>query len=101
MGAPQDCMAIDEYLVVYHPLVVKKDIPRLDKKWREIIRLSIEQKLVVRPELFGAPLRQTLQGNRKLRVGDYRVVYNVHKKSVGIIVICHRSVVYDEGEKRF
>lgn len=88
------------YSVTFHPAVLKEDIPRLDALWRKKIRASIHVKLTIAPELYGAPLRQTLKGFRKLRVGDYRVVYKIEKKNVRILIISHRSVVYKEIVKR-
>ncbi|MBI2047662.1 MAG: type II toxin-antitoxin system RelE/ParE family toxin [Parcubacteria group bacterium] len=88
------------YSIVLHPSVVKEDIPKLDKAWRKKIRDSVHSKLTIAPELFGVPLRQTLSGLRKLRVGDYRVIYKIEKKIVQILVIKHRSVVYKEILKR-
>jgi len=82
------------YFVKYHPLVVKKDIPALDKTWRARIKTAIEQKLLTAPDLFGLPLRRSLKGHRKLRVGDYRIVFRLEKKTVVILAILHRSNVY-------
>lgn len=86
--------------VRYHQLVVKEDIPKLSSSWREKIRSAIEEKLTTHPELFGKPLRRSLKGYRKLRVGDYRVVYRIESSAVKIFVIQHRSAVYRAVEKR-
>jgi len=82
------------YLIEYHELVVKEDIPRLGKKEKDRVRKSIESKLVSVPETFGKPLRRSLKGYRSLRVGDYRVVFKVIGKVVRILAIKHRSKVY-------
>ena len=89
-----------EYSISLHPSVLKEDIPKLDKIWRRKIRDSVRSKLTTAPELFGVPLRQTLAGLRKLRVGDYRVIYRIEKKVVQILIISHRSVVYKKILKR-
>ena len=83
-----------KYSIHFHPDVIKKDIPKLDNIWKENIKKSIRSKLIAHPELYGFPLRQDLKGLRKLRVGDYRVIYQVKEKKVLIIVIGHRSTVY-------
>ena len=88
------------YEVFYHPLVLKKDIPALAEVWKERIKSAIEQKLVQSPELFGLPLRTSLKGHRKLRVGDYRVVFKIERKSVYILAILHRARVYQFTSKR-
>ncbi len=82
------------YLIEYHELVVKEDIPRLGKKEKDRVRKSIESKLVSVPETFGKPLRRSLKGYRSLRAGDYRVVFKVVGKVVRVLAIKHRSRVY-------
>lgn len=84
----------------YHEAVVREGIPKLSSEWKEIIRSSIERKLTERPEVFGKPLRHSARGYRKLRVGDYRVIFRIEKNVVKIIVIQHRSVVYKILKKR-
>lgn len=84
----------------YHYAVVKEDIPRLAPAWKKKIRRAIEEKLVTRPDTFGKPLRRSLRGYRKLRVGDYRVIYRIDGKRVIIFVIQHRSIVYGITKKR-
>ncbi|OHA82276.1 MAG: hypothetical protein A2675_00510 [Candidatus Yonathbacteria bacterium RIFCSPHIGHO2_01_FULL_51_10] len=88
------------YKVVYYSQVVAYDIPLLSREWREKIRGAIEAKLTSRPEVFGTPLRSTLKGYRKLRVGDYRVIFRVESKTIKIFVIAHRSNVYGISNKR-
>ena len=88
------------YSIILHPTVIAKDIPRLDAEWKQKIRDAVRAKLTVMPELYGVPLRHNLKGKRKLRVGDYRVVYHAEKKNVRILAIGHRSEVYKEVLKR-
>ncbi len=88
------------YEIVYHEAVVKEDIKKLSGTAKKRIRLAIENKLIKEPDLFGLPLRRSLKGYRKLRVGSYRVIFRIEKKLVKIFAIEHRSVVYKEIEKR-
>ncbi len=88
------------YEIKYHPLVVSEDIPKLGGSDRQRIKVAIEQKLTSHPDLFGVPLRQSLKGHRKLRVGDYRVVFRIEGNQIVIITIWHRSDVYVRAEKR-
>jgi mRNA interferase RelE/StbE len=88
------------YTVSYHPEVVADDIPALPKKIKERIKAAIEEKLMTRPEIFGKPLRRSLKGYRKLRVGDYRVIFRLEEKAVRILVIGHRSIVYGRHPDR-
>ena len=47
------------------------------------------------PHKYGLPLRKTLKGYWKLRVGDYRVVYAIgEEQKVIVLIICHRRDVY-------
>ena len=86
--------------ILYHYLVVREDIPRLSKLWREKIRTAIEDRLVAEPDLYGKPLRKSLKGYRKLRVGDYRIIFKIDERKVKILIIQHRSVVYSNIKKR-
>ena len=86
--------------IVYHYLAVRDDIPKLSNEWREKVRIAIEKRLMTRPELYGKPLRRSLKGYRKLRVGDWRVIFRIENNIVKILVIQHRSVAYATAEKR-
>ena len=84
----------------YHPDVKSIDIPLLDAKLRIRIKNAIERRLMTAPHLYGEPLRKTLRGYWKLRVGDYRVVFKIVVKEVWILGIIHRKKVYDAIKKR-
>lgn len=88
------------FVIVYHHLVVRDDIPKLSSEWKEKIRLAIENKLATLPDVYGKPLRRSLKGYRKLRVSDYRIIFKIEKNTVKILIIQHRSVVYEEANKR-
>lgn len=86
--------------IVYHPLVVSDDIPKLSADWKEKIRLTIETRLTTRPDFYGKPLRRSLKGYRKLRVENYRVIFKIDNSTVKILMIVHRSLVYTKINKR-
>lgn len=86
--------------LLYQAEVVKKDIPKLSAQWQETIRVAIETKLTTKPELYGKPLRRSLKNYRKLRVGDYRVIFRIEEKQVKIFIIQHRSKIYSQITKR-
>lgn len=88
------------FSISYHEAVVKQDLPKLSKSSREQIKHAIETKLTENPEVFGKPLRRSLKGYRKLRVGDYRVIFRIEGSIVKILVIQHRSVVYKKVNQR-
>ena len=84
----------------YHPDVKDVDIPTLNNKIKTRIKKAIEERLVSEPQRYGEPLRKTLKGYWKLRVGDYRVVYKIVKNEVIVLGIIHRKKVYEEIGKR-
>ena len=88
------------FKIVYAQQVVTEDIPNLDKKFREIIKKAIEEKLSMHPEIFGKPLRASLAGYRKLRVGDYRVIFEISKHKIIIWMIGHRKDIYQKVVRR-
>ena len=92
-------MALD-FEIVYHKTVVEEDIPRLASTWKLKIQTAIEEKLTTYPAVYGKPLRRSLKGYRKLRVGDYRIVFRINGQKVLILAILHRSVVYQIIERR-
>ena len=75
---------------------VRKDLKKISPDVRYILRRAIEEKLMIDPLRFGIPLRRTLKGLMKLRVGDYRIIYTIQKKTivVSIVKIGHRREVY-------
>ncbi len=83
-----------DFELVYHELVVSEDLPKLSSVWKDKIRFSIETRLMTQPELYGKPLRRSLKGYRKLRIEDYRVIFRIEARTVKILMIAHRSVVY-------
>jgi mRNA interferase RelE/StbE len=88
------------YAIQYHPQVISDDIPKISPTWRVKISTAIETKLKTAPDLYGKPLRRALKGYRKLRVGDYRVVFLIENRKVVIRAIVHRSTVYTVFAKR-
>jgi mRNA interferase RelE/StbE len=85
------------YPIEYLDIVVKKDIPALSSSIKTTIKKAIESRLTTNPILFGKPLRHSLKGHRRLRVGDYRIIYRIEnpKLKVLIIAIKHRRDVYN------
>lgn len=85
------------YEVRYLEEVVNKHIPALPPNAKTLIKRAIESRLMVDPIGFGKPLRYSLKGHRRLRVGDYRVVYRIESniKTVIIIAIKHRKDIYE------
>jgi mRNA interferase RelE/StbE len=75
-------------------------LPRINQDIRARIKKAIEERILVAPQEYGTPLRKTLKGYWKLRVGDYRVVYKISDKMVTVLCICHRKNVYKKASIR-
>ncbi len=88
------------FKIVYHELVVKEDIPWLGAPNKARVKKAIEGKLSSAPEVFGKPLRRSLKGYRKLRVGDFRVIFRIEGQTVKVLIIGHRSIVYKMASNR-
>ena len=84
------------YRIEYLASVVNEDIPKLIKLVRKQIKAAIEKKLASHPIEFGKPLRYSLKGARRLRVGDWRVIYKIEPPDVVLVVkIGHRREIYE------
>jgi mRNA interferase RelE/StbE len=79
------------FTVKYHPDVREVDLPRINVKMWERIRRAIESRLMTAPQKYGLPLRKSLGGYWKLRVGDYRIVFKVQGEVVYVLGIRHRK----------
>jgi len=85
------------YRIEYFESVLREDIPSLSLSAKQQIRKAIEKKLTSHPVEFGKPLRYSLKGARRLRVGDYRVIYRIESGDVVLVIkIGHRKEVYED-----
>lgn len=89
-----------EYRLLYHPLVLSRDIRRLDASTRKRIRGAIEGRLTERPEASAKPLAHTTRRLWSLRVGDWRVIFALRETEIWIQKVGHRSDVYAEQAYR-
>ena len=84
------------YRVEYLKSVVDEDIPKLTKAVRKQVKTAIEEKLTTHPIEFGKPFRYSLKGARRLRVGDWRVIYRIEPPDVVLVVkIGHRREIHE------
>ena len=93
-------MVDSPFVLLYHPDVKAVDLPKLDAKIKDRLKKAIETRLASAPHQYGEPLRKTLKGYWKLRVGDYRVVFKIVENEVWILGIIHRKEVYEKIENR-
>ncbi len=88
------------YRLLYHADVKKVDLPKIDAKNKAMLERAIKERLATQPEVYGKPLQRTLKGYWKLRVGEYRVVFQISEDDVLILGIIHRREVYRHIQKR-
>ena len=81
--------------ISYHP-EIEDDISGLPKNIKTRVQKAIEQRLLADPIRYGVPLRRSLYGYRKLRVGDYRVIFKLDKDNIVVLKIGHRKEVYNK-----
>ncbi len=64
-----------------------KDFKQIDKTDQRRIIKAIRTKLTTSPKEYGEPLSKEFAGLWKLRVGAYRVIYEIEEKRVRVYVI--------------
>lgn len=74
------------WTIIYHRSVVD-DLESISPTAARRIMRAIDTKLTTAPLHFGAPLSGNLATFRKLRIGDYRVVFQVIEATVTVFVL--------------
>ncbi len=93
-------MAGRRYEVLFRP-ENESDLKPLGRGDRNRLFGAIEERLTVDPESYGKPLRGPLARLRRIRVGDFRIAYQVREKGIVIWAVRHRKDIYSELERRF
>ncbi|OGC82131.1 MAG: hypothetical protein A2V81_03205 [Candidatus Abawacabacteria bacterium RBG_16_42_10] len=75
------------YSVLFNPLVWKEDLKKIAIVDQNRIYKEIMKKLAISPLDYGRPLSGDLTNHFFLRIGQYRVVYEVKKQQVQVLVI--------------
>ena len=92
------------FAIQYHPDVIRRDLKKIDPHLQRRILNQIQKKLTVAPQEYGKPLQYVLKGYWRLRIEDYRVVYEINskKETVTIWLVDQRKddMVYIEFLKR-
>lgn len=87
-----------KYSVEYTPRAVK-ELKKLDKQTRALIFGWIEKNLVdcENPRQHGKGLTANRSGQWRYRIGDYRLIAEIHDDKVVILVLTvgHRREVYE------
>ena len=84
--------------IIEYDVDIEEKLRAMPKPIREMIRKAIDKKLTVDPIAYGKPLRYSLKGYRRLRVGDYRVIYRIVEEKILIFIvdIDHRKNIYED-----
>lgn len=85
------------YRVRYLQEVVHEHIPKLAYGVKLQIKRAVEERLLIDPISFGKPLRYSLKGHRRLRLGCYHILYRIESESNTILMIAikHRKEMYE------
>ena len=82
------------YSIIYEPRVPEEDIPKIPVANQPQIARAISERLTVNPVGLGKPLTGEFKGLRRLRVGDWRIIYKVDGGNVIIRAIRIRRNAY-------
>lgn len=75
---------------------IERDLGRLDKKEARRILDKIEKDLAQHAESYPV-LKGEFAGLRKMRVGDYRVIFTIMDNDIIILRIGHRRDIYKKS----
>ncbi|MGL9717320.1 MAG: type II toxin-antitoxin system RelE family toxin [Wolbachia sp.] len=90
-------MGLERYKIKLLKNVTERDLPALPKTIKSRVLKAIKERLTDSPDKVGKLLSHELKGHRRIRVGDYRIVYQVNKleRIVTVTGIRHREYIYD------
>ena len=90
-------METPRFKINYKP-DVEKSLENIPKNIRDRIRKAIEERLAIAPISYGERLKRNLKGLWKMRVGDYRIIYDILDDQVIVLIvkIGNRKNVYED-----
>jgi len=83
------------YKAIWHEETLK-DLKKLDRTTAKKIVAKIKNYLTKDPVKLGLPLKGTLKGLYRYRIGDYRIIYVIDQaeKKIIILNVNHRRKIY-------
>lgn len=84
------------YTIQYQSKVVETILPAIPARNARQILAAIGERLAVDPVGLGKPLQHGLKGYKRLRVGDWRVIYRMDGRNLIICDIVLRRDAYGE-----
>lgn len=87
---------MSEYRVVWEQPALK-ELSALSKKEAQRIQKKVSEHLAKSPQTLGKLLTGQWGGLYSYRVGDYRVIYELHQQDIVIVIVRvgHRKDVYE------
>ena len=84
------------FIIELSDKVRNDQLPNLPKAIRQRILIAINERLTTNPSEYGKPLTKEWKEHRRLRVGDYRVIYKVFEEKVVVFIVevDHRKDIY-------
>ncbi len=89
----------EQYKTLFRP-EVEGDLRPIGRLHQKRALSAIEDRLRGHPEQYGKPLGGNLAGLRRIRIGDFRIAYQVKGGQVIIWAILHRKAIYTELVRR-
>ena len=86
------------YTVVLDARIFEEDFRSIDHPQQQRLIRTIRKKLTTHPDEYGKPLTANLKGFWKLKVGEFRAVYQIIEAQVEVYVI---SVGYRRNEEAY
>lgn len=73
------------------------DLKSIDRKKAIDLARKVEKQLTKNPNELGKKLAGRFKGLYRYRYGDYRVIYQIFKKEITIVIVRvgHRKNIYD------
>jgi len=84
------------YQIKFEQAVIDDDLPSIPKPYKNQIKRVIRERLSSEPVKLGKPLKYSLLGLRRLRVGDWRIIYRINNDTVEIVKIGNRKDIYED-----
>lgn len=90
-------MEIKHYKIKFLKNVTERDLPALPVTIESRVNKAIQERLRVNPTKLGKPLSGRFKGYFKLRVGDYRIIYQIKARDYVVLItaIRHRKNSYE------
>ena len=90
----------DRYGIFFRP-EAEEDLRPIGRLHQKRVLSAIESRLTVQPARYGKPLGGSLAGLRRIRVGDFRIAYQVKGAQAIVWAVMHRKEIYAALARRF